>query len=198
MNGPGGVPPELGAFGAGAICLGAVALIVVIWVIATVNRFVRLRNTMRECWAGIDVQLKRRYDLIPNLVATAKGYAAHEKELLEELVRLRERAEANHGSAASQAEDENHLVHAMNRFLARAEAYPDLKASAAFLELQKELSNTEDRIAAARRFYNANVREYNTLLETFPTGAIGRSNGHTLADYFEIDTLSVREVPKVG
>jgi LemA protein len=150
-----------------------------------------LRNHISESWSDIDVVLKRRHDLIPNLVETVKGYAAYEQGVLERVIEARNRAVAAVGSVGEQASSEGELVHSVNRLLATAEAYPDLKASAQFLALQKELADTEDRIAAARRFYNANVREYNTMLETFPSSML--SGGAQPAQFFEVDNLAVRE-----
>src|SRR4051812_20868689 len=156
----------------GIVILGVIAaavLLPLIWVIATFNRFVRLRQHIKESWGDIDVELKRRYDLIPNLVETVKGYARHEREVLERVVQLRNQAAANHGTAASQAADESAMLVGLRHVFAVAEAYPQLKADQNFLMLQKELANTEDRIAAARRFFNGNVRELNALAASFPT-----------------------------
>jgi len=173
------------------IVVGVVALVILMWVIGTVNRFTHLRNVVRESWAQVDVALKRRYDLIPNLVETVKGYASHEREVLERVVEARGRAMA----AGGQADAETNLARSVNGLLARAEAYPDLRSSGNFLELQRELANTEDRIAAARRFYNANVRDYNTALEQFPGSLLAGS--HKPADFFEVDSVTVRDNPRV-
>jgi LemA protein len=172
----------------------AVALAIVIpltVVIMTVNRYARLRNLIRESWSNVDVQLKRRYDLIPALVETVRGYAAHEQETFARVVDARNRAMASVGSVSEHAAGEGELVRSVNALLARIEDYPELKASEHFLELQEELAKTEDRIAAARRFYNANVREYNTMLETFPSSMF--ASDRTPETYFEVDTLAVRE-----
>lgn len=174
------------------LAAGLVGLVFVFWVVSTSNRFVRLKNHISESWANIDVALKRRYDLIPNLVETCKAMAAHEQEIFTKVVSLREHAMTSTGSPSAIAQEQNHLVHATNQLLARVENYPELKSSQAFLELQKELSNTEDRIAAARRFYNANVRDFNTMLQSFPSGMVGRSGGHREQELFEVDDLSVR------
>ncbi|MAE60333.1 MAG: hypothetical protein CMJ49_03140, partial [Planctomycetaceae bacterium] len=144
------------------VLVAVFVLLPLVWLIATYNGLVRLRQHVRESWSGIDTELRRRYDLIPNLVETVKGYAAHERETLEAVVRARQAAVESRGSPASQAADENVLVDTLGRLFALAEGYPDLKASGNFLELQNELVNTEDRIQAARRFYNANVRDLNT------------------------------------
>ncbi len=168
-----------------------------VWFIVVFNRFVRLRQHLRESWADIDVQLKRRYDLIPNLVETVKAYARHERETLEAVVRLRDTARANEGRVSSQAADESSLMRGVKRLFAVAEAYPELKADRHFLALQRELADTEDRIAAARRFYNGNVREMNTLCETFPTNSAAKLFGFRPAEYFELASDTERVVPRV-
>jgi LemA protein len=174
-----------------------VVLVPAIWWIAVYNRFVRLKHTVAESWSGIDVELKRRYELIPNLVATVKGYAKHEAELLERVVQLRNQAMANHGSAASQAVDENALLRGMKSVFAVAEAYPQLKSDANFRALQEELAVTEDRIAAARRFFNGNVRELRNLREGFPTSVVGGAMGIELPTFFELDDQNERVVPRL-
>jgi LemA protein len=184
----------------GTIILGIAATVVtltLLWSILTYNRFVRLRQHIRESWSDIDVELKRRYELIPNLVETVKGYAAYERETLERVVALRSRAMANDGSAASQAADESALLRGMKQLFALAEAYPDLKADANYLALQEELALTEDRIAAARRFFNGNVRDMNVLREGFPTSIIGRMFGFEMETFFELDDEAERVVPRV-
>lgn len=176
------------------ICPAVFAVLVpLLWWIATQNRFIRLRNLIRESWAGIGVELRRRHDLIPNLVECVRGYMTHEKELLERLVADREEALRNQ-QGPNVAVAENEMVRSANKVLAVAEGYPDLKASRAFLELQKQLANTEDRIAAARRFYNANVRDFNSDLETFPRGIVASRMSLTPAPFFETEPL---EVPRV-
>jgi LemA protein len=169
----------------------AVLLIPLIVVISTINRYARLRNLIRESWSNVDVQLKRRYDLIPNLVETVKGYAAHEQTTFQQIVEARERAMSAVSSVGEHATQEAELVRSVNALLAKVEAYPELKASGHFMALQRELANTEDRIAAARRFYNANVRDYNTMLQTFPSSMF--SGGAGPESYFEVDSLEVRE-----
>jgi LemA protein len=171
------------------------ALIAIGLPIAWYNKLVRLRQLIKESWGNVDVQLKRRYDLIPNLVNTVKGYATHEKELLERVVEARNRAQANHGAVGAQSEDERRMVDATRQLFAVIENYPDLKASTNFLHLQQELVNTEDRIAAARRFYNANVRDYTVSLTTFPTMLARGFGEFPPADYFEVDDYVVRTVP---
>ena len=142
------------------VVFAAVVLAPVFYVIATYNTLVALRNHIRDAWSNIDTELKRRYDLIPNLVATVKGYAAHEKEVFDRVTQLRTQCMASQGRPGQQATDENELVTALQKMLAVVENYPQLKADQHFLKLQQELVNTEDRIQAARRFFNGNVRDY--------------------------------------
>ena len=173
-------------------------LVVLIWFIGNYNRLVQVRNHCIEAWSNIDTELKRRYDLIPNLVNTVKGYAKHESEVLEEVTRLRQLAATDHGSPAHQAVTENELVRGLTKLLARVEAYPDLKASQNFLDLQQELSNTEDRIQAARRFYNGNVRENNNLVEMFPSSIVANMGGFVKKEFFEVESATVRQAPTVS
>jgi len=177
------------------IVFGVIFLIVVLYIIGTYNRCVRLRNLVPESWSNVDTELKRRYDLIPNLVETVKGYAAHERAVLEEVVRARAAAVASTGSPENQARDENVLVGSLKSLFAVAEGYPNLKADRHFLELQKELVETENRIQAARRFYNANVRDLNTLTEMFPSSLVASMAGIRRAEYFETDDVGL---PQVG
>lgn len=179
------------------IVIGAVLLVPIIWLIATYNRFVRLRQHIKESWSDIDVELKRRYDLVPNLVETVKGYAKHERETLEMVVEARNRAVANHGSATEQAVDESAMLIGLKKLFVLAEAYPELKADAHYLALQKELSLTEDRIAASRRFYNANVREMNQLRQAFPTNVVAGMFGFQEGSFFELSSEAERVVPRV-
>ncbi len=162
------------------------------------NKLVRLRQLIRESWGNVDVQLRRRYDLIPNLVNTVKGYAAHERGVLEAVTEARNRAVGNTGAVGAQSRDEQQLVRATRQLLAVAESYPQLKASGNFLALQQELVNTEDRIAAARRFYNANVRDYNVSRTTFPAILVAGLGDFPPADFFEVDDYSVRQAPAVS
>lgn len=162
-----------------------VVLVPLVWYLAVFNRFTRLRQHLRESWSDIEVELQRRYELIPNLVATVQGYAKHERDVLHEVTELRNRAAANHGSVSSQGKDERNLDFGLRKLFAVAEAYPDLKASVHFLALQQELSLTEDRIAAARRFYNGNVRDLNQLRESFPTSIVASMSGFDGGEYFE-------------
>ncbi len=175
------------------IVVVVLGLIIVVWIIAMYNGLVRLKNAVDESWSGIDTELRRRYDLIPNLVETVKGYATHEKETLERVIQARNVAYANHGSPEAQAKDENVLVGAMRQLFAIAEQYPDLKANANFAELQKELANTEDRIQRSRRFYNANVRDLNNRIELFPSNLIAGTFGFTKREYFEIEEAAARQ-----
>ena len=171
-----------------------VALVVLLLCFLSYNRFVSQRQLIANSWANIDTELKRRYDLVPNLVETVKGYATHEREVFEQVTAARSRAMASSGSPKTQAADENQLVAGLRQLLAVSEAYPDLEANAHFLELQRELVNTEDRIQAARRFYNANVRDYNRRVESVPSNLMARIGGFERADYFEIDE-TVRSSP---
>jgi LemA protein len=179
------------------IVLGVVALIILIWIVATYNVLIRLRNQCRESWANVDTELKRRYDLIPNLVQVVKGYANYEHEVLERVVEARSRAVASTGSPESQAKDENVLVQSLRSLFAVVENYPDLKASKNYLALQEELANTEDRLQAARRFYNGNVRDYNTRTEVVPSNLIAGLFGFKSEEFFEIENALERTVPTV-
>jgi LemA protein len=181
------------------VALVPVAVIVIgalVWFVANFNRFTRLQQHIRESWSGIDVELKRRYDLIPNLVATVKGYAAHERSVLEDVVTLRNRAAASTGSAAEQAADESALALGMKRLFAVAENYPKLRSDGHYLALQHELANTEDRLAAARRFYNGNVRDLNQMCDAFPTNLLASAFGFQRATYFELSNDAERVVPR--
>lgn len=173
----------------------AILLILLIWVIANYNRFVSIGQHLRESWADVDVELKRRYDLIPNLVNTVKGYAEHEKTLFKEITEARSQAMANDGRPDRQSADEQRFVRGVNRLMAVAEQYPDLKANANFLALQEELANTEDRIAASRRFYNGNVREMNQLCRTFPSNILAGMFGFKEQGFFEVEDPEERQVP---
>ncbi|OGI22112.1 MAG: hypothetical protein A2808_03755 [Candidatus Moranbacteria bacterium RIFCSPHIGHO2_01_FULL_55_24] len=165
------------------VILGIVALLI-LFVIAIYNGLVRLKMRVEEAWSDIDVQLKRRYDLIPNLVNTVKGYAEHERELLEKVTQARTNA-MQAGSGSAKAEAENMLSDTLKSLFAVAENYPDLKANQNFLELQRELSDTENKIQASRRFYNTNVMELNTKIDTFPTSIIASLFGFAKRDFFE-------------
>ena len=167
--------------------VGGVLCLLVLAVVLSYNRFVNQRNLIKNSWSNIETELSRRYDLIPNVVETVKGYAAHEKAVLEEVTRARATAQAEHGSPGEQAEAEGPLVAALRHLFAVVENYPELKASAHFLKLQEELANTEDRIQAARRFYNANVRDYNTRVQSFPSNLIAGAFGFKLEEYFQLE-----------
>jgi LemA protein len=154
--------------------------------ISIFNRLVTLRNRTKEAWADIDVQLKRRHDLIPNLVGTVKGYAVHEKEVFEKVTEARAKAISAQG-LAEKGQAENMLSGTLKSLFAVAESYPELKANQNFLELQRELTDTEDKIQAARRFYNGNVRDLNIQIETFPTNLIAGAFGFQKMEFFEIE-----------
>ncbi|MGJ8637094.1 MAG: LemA family protein [Phycisphaerales bacterium] len=183
------------------IALGVIVvigLIVLMWGVGVYNSLVRIRQHLKDSWAGVDVELKRRYDLIPNLVNTVKGYAAHESETLERVIAARNAAAGNHGSVESQAKDEGALIGAMKQLSVVVEQYPNLKADTQFVQLQEELSETENRLASARRLYNGNVRDMNTAVETFPSVIIAGVFNFDKAEYFEIEDAAVREVPTVS
>lgn len=170
---------------------------VVFWFVFTYNRFVTLRNRAKEAWSDIDVQLKRRYDLIPNLVETAKGYAVHERELLEKVTQARTQAMGAQ-TIKEKGEAENFLSSTLKSLFAVSENYPDLKASVNFLELQRELRDTEDKIQAARRFYNTNVRDLNIKTEKFPDRTVAEAFHFRQMEFFEIGEAAERETPKVN
>ena len=178
--------------------LGGAVLLLLLWFFGNYNALVRLRQHVRESWADIDVQLKRRYDLIPNLVETVKGYANHERELFERITSLRNRAAGNQGPVSSQEADERPLVRALRQVLVVAEAYPQLKADRNFLALQEELSDTESRIAASRRLFNGNVRDYNTRRESFPSSIVASLFRFGPHDYWNVEEAAERERPPVA
>lgn len=163
----------------------AVAILVVVWFVLLYNRFVRLTNRTEEAWSDIDVQLKRRYDLIPNLVETVKGYAQHEAGTLQKVTEARTKAMGAH-TVAEHAQAENMLTDALKSLFAVSEAYPDLKANSNFVELQRELSDTENKIQAARRFYNGVVQELQNALEMFPSNIIGSMFGFKTREFFQL------------
>ncbi len=179
------------------LILAAVVGIPLLWLVGNYNGLVRLRNHCDESWSGIDTELKRRHDLIPNLVETVKGYAAHERTVFEQVTEARSRAVAGHAGPAELARDENRLVSSLGGLFAVAEGYPELKADRHFLHLQEELVDTEDRIQAARRFYNANVRDLNNRIEMFPSSVIAGMFGFRQRQFFEIDSLKERVAPKL-
>lgn len=180
-----------------------VVLGIAFYAVSLYNGFVRSRNLIQESWRQIDVELNRRYDLIPNLVETVRAYAAHERNTLEGVTRLRNQAAAlaqAGGGAVTQerAQAEEALSGAVRNLLVSVEAYPELKSNVNFLELQRELTATEDRIAAGRRFYNANVRNYNTQVESFPSNVLAGMFKFEKATYFEVNDPMVRQAPKVS
>ena len=164
----------------------AVVAVVLVWVVYIYNRFVRLTNRTEEAWSDIDVQMKRRYDLIPNLVETVKGYAAHEAGTLQKVTEARTKAMGAQ-TVAEHAQAENMLTGALKSLFAVSEAYPDLKANTNFIELQRELSDTENKIQAARRFYNGVVQELQNALEMFPSNIIGSMFGFKTREFFQLD-----------
>lgn len=179
-----------------ALVLGGLTLV---WLIATFNRLVGLRQHLKESWADIDVELKRRHELIPNLVETVKGYAAHERTVLDRVLALRVRAMTDHRDVSALAADESALMRGVRDLFAVVENYPTLKADRHFLALQTQLALTEDRIAAARRFYNGNVRDYTVLRQSFPPSLVASVFRFTEpVGYFELASDAERVVPRVG
>jgi len=177
----------------------AIIVIVVVFLALTYNRLVTLRQRVKEAFSDIDVQLKRRHDLIPNLVETVKGYAAHERGVFDEVTQARAGAIAAGAQGPQQrAAAEDMLTGALRSLFAVAEAYPQLQAVQEFKDLSENLRDTEDKIQFARRFYNSQVRDYNTALQTFPTVVLAGAMGFTASEYFEVETPSDREVPKVS
>ncbi|MDD4892149.1 MAG: LemA family protein [Phycisphaerae bacterium] len=176
----------------------AVILVLAAIVGGTYNGMVQLRMAVRNAWAQIDVQLKRRYDLIPNLVETVKGYAGHEKDTLERVIQARNAAMgASGGGVAAQAAAENMLSGALRQLFALSEAYPNLKANESFMSLQGELTGTENKIGFSRQHYNDQVETYNTRIASFPPNIIAGMFGFRPADFFEVADAAVREAPKV-
>jgi len=169
-----------------------VLVAVVLWLIAVYNGLIRLKNRVDEAWSDIDVQLKRRYDLIPNLVEAVKGYATHEKELFTKVTEARSKA-MQAGSLADKATAENMLSDTLKSLFAVAENYPDLKASQNFAKLQDELSDTENKIQAARRFYNGMVRDFNTKIQVFPNNLLAGTLGFKAREFFEVADAKERE-----
>jgi LemA protein len=180
------------------IIIGVVVFLIVIGIIAIYNRLIRNRNRVDNAWHQIDVQLKRRYDLIPNLVETVKGYASHEKEVFEKVTQARSMG-INAQTVKDQAQAENMITGALKSLFAVAEAYPDLKANQNFLMLQEELSGTESKIAFARQFYNDSVMTYDNARQKFPANAVAGmfSDKFGVRDYFEVEVAAEREAPKV-
>lgn len=177
------------------IWIVAIIVLIALWVMFAFNGLVTLKNRTDEAWADINVQLKRRYDLIPNLVETVKGYAAHESGTFEKVTQARNAAMGAQ-SMADKSQAENQLSQTLKSIFALSEAYPDLKANQNFLSLQDQLTDTEDKIQAARRFYNGNVRDFNTKLQVFPTNLIGNSLGFKAREFFEV-TAEETATPQV-
>ena len=176
--------------------VAAIVVIIVIWYIVAYNNFIKMKNSIEEAFATIDVYLKKRFDLIPNLVETVKGYAAHEKGTLEQVTAARTSV-ANSSTTEERLQNENILTGTLRSLFAVAEAYPDLKANTNFLDLQNQLNMVETDIANARKYYNANVRMFNTKLETFPTNLIARKFKFTKQPMFEVENQQERENVKV-
>ncbi len=174
-----------------------IVVLLAIWLIATYNGLITLKNQVDEAWSDIDVQLKRRYDLIPNLVATVKGYAAHESATFEKVTAARTAAMAA-TSPHDKAVAENALQGTLKSIFALSENYPELKANQNFLDLQGQLADTEDKVQAARRFYNGNVRDFNTKLQVFPTNLFAGMLGFVKREFFEIGSEEERNAPKVS
>jgi LemA protein len=169
--------------------------VLVVWAIFIFNSLVSLKNRASEAWADIEVQLKRRYDLIPNLVNTVKGYATHEQSTFDNVTRARGAAMGMAGAGKAHAEAENMLTGALKSIFALAEAYPDLKANQNFLSLQQELSDTENKVQSARRFYNTNVRDLNTKIETFPSNLVAQSFRFSKLEFFDLPDSDVAQNP---
>ena len=177
--------------------LGLVALVAV-WVVGMYNGLVRFRNEVKNAWSQIDVQLKRRYDLIPNLVETVKGYAKHERETLEAVVQARQQAINVTDSVIDKAKAENMLSQTLRSLFALSESYPDLKANQNFLSLQEELSSTENKISFARQYYNDAALKYNNKTEMFPSNIVAGMFSFERADFFEVEEAEQREAPQVS
>lgn len=180
--------------------IAALAAIVIFWGLLTYNGLVRRRNLVAEAWSGIETQLKRRADLIPNLIETVKGYAAHERGTFDQLTRLRAAAQGTAGQSdlAARAETERQITAAIGKIMAVAEAYPELKASANFQQLQSQLAEVEDQIQLSRRYYNASVRDFNVMIQQVPSNLIANWFAFKPADFFEIENAADRAVPKVS
>jgi LemA protein len=180
----------------GFLVIVIIAVVVVLYFVGVYNKFVRKRSMMDEGWSGIDVQLKKRHDLIPNLVETVKGYAKHEQETLNRVIEARNSALKAEGVKAQTAA-ENQLNSALANVFALSEAYPDLKANTNFIQLQQELSAIEGDVEKARRYYNATVRENNIMVESFPSNLIANAMGFQLGEYFELENISERAAPQI-
>ena len=181
----------------GLAVVGGLALVLALWVVGVSNGLIRLRNAVKNAWSQIDVQLKRRHDLIPNLIETAKGYMNHERETLESVTRARNLAAGASGVGA-QSKAEGGLSQALSNFFVVVEQYPDLKANQNFLALQEELTSTENRIGFARQAYNDAVMTFNNQVEMFPGNIVAGMFGFGKSEFFEIEVPAEREVPKVS
>jgi LemA protein len=180
------------------IIVGIVVVLIIIFIV-TYNRLVRLRNQVKNAWAQIDVQLKRRYDLIPNLIETVKGYMKHERETLEAVTKARNLAQqAASSGAGERSKAETELSSALARLLAVVENYPDLKANQNFLALQEELTSTENKIGFSRQFYNDSVLRYNNRTQMFPSNMVASMTGFKASEFFEVSVAGEREAPKVS
>jgi LemA protein len=180
----------------GLLILLAIVVVIGLWAVSIYNGLVRRKNVVAEAWSGIDAQLKRRADLIPNLLETVKGYAGHERETFEDLAKLRSQGQAQAG-VAQRAQTEQAITAAIGRVLAVAEAYPQLRASENFQSLQKDLADVEDQIQLARRYYNGAVRDFNVMIQQFPSNLVASWGGFTPAPFFQADETD-RAVPKVS
>jgi len=180
-----------------ALVILVVLALIIIFVVSIYNSLIKLRNTSEQAWSDVDVQLKRRYDLIPNLVETVKGYASHEKETFEKVVQARNMA-MGASSPEKKAESENFLQATLKSLFALSENYPDLKANQNFLDFQNELSEIEEKIQLARRYYNAVVRDLNTKIESVPSNIIANNFGFKKNEYFELDSTEERKTPEVS
>jgi LemA protein len=172
--------------------------VLILFVVVQYNKLIGMRWRIRESWANVDTELKRRHDLIPNLVATVRGYATHERSLFESITRLRTQALTQAGDSPERRHSERDLSVQLGRVLAVAEAYPELKANQNFLQLQQELVTTEDRIQASRRFYNGNVRDYNNQVQQFPSNLVANLFRFAPHDYLELPSVAERAAPVVA
>jgi len=176
--------------------VGGGVVVIGLWFMLTYNGLVKLRNQVRNAWSQIDVQLKRRYDLIPNLVETVKGYASHERETLEQVIQARQQG-IDATSVEEQGRAENMITGALRQLFALSEAYPDLKANQNFMQLQEELASTENKIGFARQYYNDTVQQFNTRQQQFPANMVAGMLGFEASDFFELEEPEAREAPKV-
>lgn len=173
-----------------------ILFLLIVWFVAMYNGLVKGKNLMQEAWSGIDVQLKRRYDLIPNLVETVKGYSQHEKGVFEEVTKLRNQS-MNATTVKDKSEAEGALTQSLKTLFAVAEAYPDLKANQNFMELQKSMEGIENELQLARRYFNGTVRNYNISVQAFPSGMVAQMFAFKPGDFFEIGSAAEREAPQV-